>query len=351
MKKLFILIMLVLISSLSFAQTKSSAKKATPKPSIEVVLNQQVEMLNARIDSMTIAHQEAIETVKNEQKEQYANYYNQLDSDFDRWLVYMSIFWGLLGVVFGIVVPILLNNKNEKNVKGEIASFKKVISKQINDQNKTIDDRFLEHKDYIDGVRNNIKGYEQRTRINSLLSEAQNVFKKHPHQAVNIYTEILNIDPKNEDALLWRGITYFILGESKQSLDDLYKLVKLHPRHARAYNNIGNVYSGEKQYKMALRNYNSALKIDPQYAGVYSNMAILYFEQKNYTKALEYCNKALDINDDLIKAHKQKILVCAKLAKLSKDEAIKQKYIDIIEQENVIVNLLKEKYISDLMSS
>ena len=369
MKKLFILMLLMNFATLSFAQTKATNKTTPKKPKIEDVLNQQVEMLNARIDSMTvvhtniiaanakyidsitIAHNNAIELVRNEQKEQYANYYNELDSDFDRFLVYISIFWGLLGVVFGIVVPILLNNKNEKNVKGEIASSKKVISKQINDQNKTIDDRFLEHKDYIDGVKNNIKGYEQRTRINSLLSEAQNVFKKHPHQAVNIYTEILNIDPKNEDALLWRGITYFILGESKQSLDDLYKLVKLHPRHARAYNNIGNVYSGEKQYKMALRNYNTALKINPQYASVYSNIAILYTEQEKYQIALEYCDKALKIDDEMIKTHKQKISIYAKLAKLSDEEETKQKYLDKIKQEQVIVQMLKDRYLSELMSS
>mgnify|MGYP003469446233 CR=1 FL=1 len=56
--------MLVGSTTLSFAQTNNNSKSTSAKVDVEVVLNKQVEILNARIDSMNIAHEEAIEMVK-----------------------------------------------------------------------------------------------------------------------------------------------------------------------------------------------------------------------------------------------------------------------------------------------
>lgn len=52
--------MLVYSSTLSLAQTHSNRKSSSVKVDVEVVINKQVEILNARIDSMSIAHQQAI---------------------------------------------------------------------------------------------------------------------------------------------------------------------------------------------------------------------------------------------------------------------------------------------------
>lgn len=326
--------MLVGSTTLSFAQTKS-AKKVAQKPNIEVVLNQQVEILNARIDSMTIAHQQALDKVLSEMKDNCTSYYDRLDNEMDRTFSKFSWIIGLLGVL----IPIIVNRVYERSLK-----------KDINDQNKKYEQKFTEHKEYIDRISNEVRNYEKRSKINSLLSEAQNILKKSPDEAIKIYTEILNMDKDNRDALLWRGITYFLVNKSEKALLDLSKLTKIEPRHARAFNNIGNVYANASQYKSALKHYNTALKINPQYAAVYSNIALLYIDQEKYLKALEFCNKALTLDDEMIKTHKQKISIYVKLAKLSKDEETRQKYIDKIKQEHVIVNMLKDKYLSELMS-
>lgn len=335
MKKLLILVMFVCISTLSFAQTKTSKQASAKNPSIEVVLNQQVEMLNARIDSMTIAHQQALDKVLSEMKDNCTSYYDRLDNEMDRTFSKFSWIIGLLGVL----IPMIVNRVYERSLK-----------KDINDQNKKFEQKFTEHKEYIDRISNEVRNYEKQSKINSLLSEAQNTLKKSPDEAIKIYTEILNMDENNRDALLWRGITYSLVNESEKALLDLNKLTKIEPRHARAFNNIGNVYANASQYKSALKHYNTALKINPQYAAVYSNIALLYIDQEKYSKALEFCNKALTLDDEMIKTHKQKISIYAKLAKLSKDEETRQKYIDKIKQEHVIVNMLKDKYLSELMS-
>ena len=137
MKKLLILMIMICVSALSFAQTRSSIK-TSQKSSIEVVLNQQVEILNARIDSMTMAHKQAIESIRNEQKEQYANYYSQLDSHLERWLIVLSLIWGAIGVAFGALAPYFLNKESEKRVEKQVADLKQQVKDDITDLKQQI---------------------------------------------------------------------------------------------------------------------------------------------------------------------------------------------------------------------
>lgn len=375
--------MLVCSIALSFAQQKNTTKTPPTKVNVEVVLNQQVELLNARIDSMTIAHQQAIETVKDEQKEQYSNYYSQLDSHLERWLIILSLIWGAIGVAFGALAPFFLNKESEKRVEKKIDDLKEEVrnntdglkqdlqsSLQNNaraqrERNQLFSDTFSKQMEgkldyingkiegqtyYINGIKNEVEEYVQQSKINSLFSNAHNILKKSPREAINIYTEILNIDSNHKEALLWRGIAYSNVEESEKALSDLRKLTKLEPRHARAFNNIANVYAKEERDKEALKNYNTALKINPKYAAVYANIAMLYTERGKYHKALEFCDKALSIDDEMIKVHSQKRFIYTQLAKLSKEDSEKQQYINKIEQEGVVIKMLKDKYISELMS-
>lgn len=90
MRKIITLIILACVAIPLYAQHNNAV---VLQPDFNTIIERQIEKLNARIDSITIAHNQAIEIVKEEQKEQYSNYYTQLDSDLDRFLVYMSIFW------------------------------------------------------------------------------------------------------------------------------------------------------------------------------------------------------------------------------------------------------------------
>lgn len=382
MKKLFILIIMICVTTLSFAQTKS-VKKVTQKQNVEVVLNKQVEILNARIDSMTIAHQEAIETIKQEQKDLYCNYYDQLDRNNNRAWVVLSLIWGAISVILGIAVPLILNNKAEQRVNDSIIElkhqvendtndlkqqlrfslynnakaqnsrnrvFSEMLSKKMNEQLEYFANIEKEQKEYVNRIKDEVSTYLTQSKIQSLLSEAQNTLKKSPREAISIYTEILNMDSNHKEALLWRGIAYSNIEDSENALSDLRKLTKLEPRHARAFNNIANVYAKEERDKEALKNYNTALKINPKYAAVYANIAMLYTERGKYHKALEFCDKALSIDYEMIKVHSQKRYIYTQLAKLSKEDSEKQQYINKIEQEGVVIKMLKDKYISELMS-
>ena len=319
--------LLMNFATLSFAQIKSSAKKATPKPSIEVVLNQQVEMLNARIDSMTIAHQQAIGKVLSETKDNCTSYYDRLDNEMDRTFSKFSWIIGLLG----ILIPIIVNRVYERSLK-----------KDINDQNKKFEQKFTKQKEYIDRINNEVKNYEKQSKINSLLSEAQSILEKNPQDAVKLYTQILVLDKNNEVALLWRGIAYSLLSKSTDALADLNAALAINPRLARAYNNIGNVYAADERYELAETNYNKALEINPQYDVVYRNIALMYLNQDIHLDKAEYnLNKAISYNNEYIEAYITRGQMYRRMSERENNEDTKNKYKELALADMKQANRLK----------
>lgn len=382
MKRLFILIMVACTAMSSFAQTKKISKTEIKKTNAEVVFNQQVEMLNARIDSMTIAHQQALEAVRNEQKEHYANYYNQLDSNNSMAWVILSLIWGAISVVFGIVIPLILNNKSEervnenvKDLKDQVKSdtddlkqqlrislqnnahgqnmrnkyFSNILSKQMQERIDNVNMEIDEQKKYAHAIKTEVEEYVKSSKINSLLSSAQNIEKKDCSQAISIYTEILDIEPSNQEALLFRGIAYYRTQKYEDALTDLYKLIEIHPRHARAYNNIANIYADTEQIDKAKENYHKALELNPNYAAVFANLSLLYMHLNDYPTSLEYCDKALHFNDNMLKMHKHRIRLYTLLVKDEKINEKREQYLNIIKQEKQNIDRIKDKYLMDQM--
>ena len=333
MKKFIILIMLVGSTTLSFAQTNNNSKSTSAKVDVEVVLNKQVEILNARIDSMNIAHQQAIEMVKNEQKEQYANYYSQMDSDLDRSLVILSIIWGAMGLLFGVVAPIWLNAKAEKSLMNEIKAFKEDITKQILSQNEAIEEKLSKHKEYIDIVRNEFVEYKKDSQINKILSEAQNLLDDDPEYAIDLLTQALELDKDNKDALLYRGIAYMRCENATDALSDFNNVLKLDPQLIRAYYNIGRVYSHTNQIELALENFNKALAINPESIPVYLSIARMYAMQANFDKAIDNVDLALKIDDANYYAHRLKSRIYQDMADREENEEKRKNYEKSSDQE------------------
>ncbi len=334
MKKFIILITLVGSTTLSFAQTNNNSKSTSAKVDVEVVLNKQVEILNARIDSMNIAHEEAIEMVKNEQKEQYANYYSQMDSDLDRSLVILSIIWGAMGLLFGVVAPIWLNAKAEKSLINEIKAFKEDITKQISAQNEAIEEKLFKHKEYIDKVRNEFVEYKKASQINKLLSEAQNLLDDDPEYAIDLLTQVLELDKDNKDALLYRGIAYMRCENAADALSDFNDVLKLDPQLIRAYYNIGKVYSNTNQIELALENFNKALAINPESIPIYLGIARMYAMQADFDKAINNVDMALNIDNASYNAHSLKSRIYQDMADREENEEKRKNYEKSSDQEH-----------------
>lgn len=366
MKK--ILNILILLNCVSFGFAQSTPKKSiekSPKVSVDIHLNAQLNKMQSCIDSLNIAYQKDIELIKKEQNEKYMYYYDQLDSDLDRFLIYMSIFWGIIGIVLGLVLPLLLNNKAEKRILDDINNIKNIVDQQLRAQNrimasrlreqyKEIDTkiqnqnnifgkRFAQHKAYIDRVSSEVENYEKQSKINSLFTQAQNIVQTAPEEAITLYTQILNIDNNNEMAFLWRGIAYEIMKKDAEALNDLNKTLEINPRNVRAYNNIGNVYANNKQFDLSIQNYMKGLEIDPKNANIYSNLSTLEISRKQFSEAITYIENALAIDPNNKDSHMKKRYIYIRLLKDETNDSLKEKYTKIIKQETEIINKLDSK--------
>ncbi|MCJ1993883.1 tetratricopeptide repeat protein [Lactococcus piscium] len=79
-------------------------------------------------------------------------------------------------------------------------------------------------------------------------------------------------------------------------IDDLKEAIKLNPKDARSYNNLGNAYKAKGEYDKAIENYEKSITIDPNYTGSYNNLGNVYKAKGEYDKVIECYEKSISID-------------------------------------------------------
>lgn len=265
MKKLTILlIMLVCSTILSFAQQKNTTKTTPTKVNVEVVLNQHIERINARIDSTYIASQKAIDKISSETKENCVSYYDRLDNEMDRALTKFSWIWGLFGVFIGIFIPIIINKIYERSLQTEIEKLKSDMSAQLN---------YLSRETSI-GMRN----LERVTmsRVRERYNDIDQQLEKLKEEASS-------------------------LGQMKAQLEDIKTKIEVSERNARESQKramISRLFSEalsleDSNKERAIDLYSRIISIDDKYLAAYKNRAILYWKTKDCNNAIKDASKII----------------------------------------------------------
>jgi len=68
------------------------------------------------------------------------------------------------------------------------------------------------------------------------------------------------------------------------------------PYYKLGYNNRGNVYFVQKNYKRAVQQYSEALSIDDSYMKAYYNCALAFIQMGKFDRAIEDLTSAIDID-------------------------------------------------------
>lgn len=105
--------------------------------------------------------------------------------------------------------------------------------------------------------------------------------------AIEVYTEYLEKNPRSAEALNWRGMAYDDLNQPDKAMDDFNKAIEIKPDYADAYNNRGEVYRKEKKLMEALRDYRKAGDLDKNFPEAHYNLAVVYEAQKKNDLALK----------------------------------------------------------------
>ena len=122
-------------------------------------------------------------------------------------------------------------------------------------------------------------------------------------EAIRLYSEAIELDPKLAMAYNNRGFEYIELKEYELALGDLNRAVELDSKLTLAYNNRGRVFARLKQYDRAIADYNKAIELNPNYANAYNNLGYTYDDLNRYDRAIENYSKAIELNPNFAMAY------------------------------------------------
>ncbi|MBO5012655.1 MAG: tetratricopeptide repeat protein [Paludibacteraceae bacterium] len=337
MKKVLSIVILLGIGALySFSQSTSiSHSKAqinalkTCIDSLSIAHQKRINDLEMRMDSQNMAYRMEIKELHQSNKENCSIYYDRLDAEFDRTLVFFSFIWGLLGVLVGLVVPIIINRAFERNFTKQIEQLQEDtqtklsnVIENINRDNKQLErltigrmrDRykdidkqlatltkettalkqlkiqFDEVKIKVETSERNAKQSQADAMVSRLYAEASKEYKENPLRAIELYTRLLSLDDKEMDAYVSRAFLYLRLEKYNQAIDDAIKIISIDKTNPHAYIIRGIAKNGLKLFNEAIIDFSQALQyskdIDQQ-SIIYINRAESYYGLKEFDKIIE----------------------------------------------------------------
>ena len=101
-------------------------------------------------------------------------------------------------------------------------------------------------------------------KLTSILDEGSRLVKDQKLvRAIDIFTDVIEIDPTWAEAWNKRATAYYLIGEFQKSQDDIDKVLELENRHFGALAGQGMVNIQLRNYEKAILSYKKAQEIYP----------------------------------------------------------------------------------------
>lgn len=131
-------------------------------------------------------------------------------------------------------------------------------------------------------------GNTKETQLDSLLRKAITCVRSgKPELAIDLFSEMISIDPDNEAAYLNWANAYIQSGQVAQGLADLSFLINLKPTFAEAWFNRGIGYLAASKYERAIADFGETLRLKPDFARAYCNRGLALVRKGAFDRALE----------------------------------------------------------------
>lgn len=115
-------------------------------------------------------------------------------------------------------------------------------------------------------------------------------------EALNAFSKVIEIDPKNALAYTSRGLVRYKLGDLDGALADHNKAIQLDPALPEAYTNRGGVRLAQGDEKGALADHSKAIELNPKSAEAYSNRGLVKLALGDPDGAIVDFDKALKLD-------------------------------------------------------
>ncbi len=146
-----------------------------------------------------------------------------------------------------------------------------------------------------ENVRQKIE--EVRVDVPGLLSRAliASASGNYP-QALNLFDEILEVDPGNVNALIGKAVAYRRSGKPQEALNCLDLVLRIQPTNASALLNRGNLLLGTGDVESALEVFDRLVSVSPQDEEGWAGQAEVYLRMGRDDDALRAFSEALKLN-------------------------------------------------------
>jgi protein O-GlcNAc transferase len=147
--------------------------------------------------------------------------------------------------------------------------------------------------------RTSSRAASQSAEITSLLRQAVAFHQAGSFsEAEQLYRKVLQISPRNFDAVHLLGVIYLQRGERPEAVRQIDLALKINPKSAAAHNNRANALKEMGQLDEALESYNQAIRLKPDYFEALSNRGDTLNELKRFDQALASCDAAVRVRPD-----------------------------------------------------
>jgi tetratricopeptide (TPR) repeat protein len=110
------------------------------------------------------------------------------------------------------------------------------------------------------------------------------------------FTQALLLDPNNADIYALIGSTYVQTGDTMDAFMNLDRAIEIDPTNARSYYFRGLIYADELDYLGAINEFTQAIEIEPQYLDAYYDRGWTYARLGNYAEAISNFDQVIAIN-------------------------------------------------------
>ena len=110
----------------------------------------------------------------------------------------------------------------------------------------------------------------------------------HQTQAIEMYEQVLEIDPDHAAAHINLGTLHYNRQEYALAEKHYRHAIEVDARYALAYFDLGNVLDETGRVAEAIQTYSTALRLAPTYADAHYNLALAYEKIKEPRKALKH---------------------------------------------------------------
>jgi len=172
-------------------------------------------------------------------------------------------------------------------------------------------------------ARKNIKTASKKKKAKKYLDN------KQYREALELYIEVTNIDPRDADAFYLVGVILGIQGKKSPSIEYLEKAAALRPDHVLTQYNMGVAYRDIGDLAKASEIFEKCVRLKPDFNSAYNSLAHVLIHSKRMDEAIRVFEKLIQLEPDVAENRSNLATVLQGMGRLEEAVACYRKALEM----------------------